>query len=348
MLIGEVSRRSGVSVRMLRHYDALGLVHPTGRTSGGYREYSTADLRRLLHVESLRTLGLSLADTTRALDDPEFTPSELVGEMVRLTRRRIAADEELLERLERVDAAGPENWKDVLRVVALVRALGSESAAVRQRALLSPGETAPAPVEPLVEAVLAETDPNVAGALRWSLARAGADAADLAAGLASESAAVRRRAVAAVAALDTPATTAALGRALTDRDPTIRDDAALALGSRGVLPPGAAAAVLGVLVGMVTEGRRDVGAAEALGLAAACGALAPEAVVGALQDAFAHAAGPSAASRITQAFAEIPGDEAVAALTALTGDPDRTVSTTAAAILRSRRRASSSRSRVQR
>ena len=47
MLIGEVARRSGVSTRMLRHYDALGLVRPTGRTIGGYREYSEADIRRM-------------------------------------------------------------------------------------------------------------------------------------------------------------------------------------------------------------------------------------------------------------------------------------------------------------
>ena len=45
MLIGEVARRSGVSTRMLRHYDALGLVRPTGRTVGGYREYSAEDIR---------------------------------------------------------------------------------------------------------------------------------------------------------------------------------------------------------------------------------------------------------------------------------------------------------------
>jgi hypothetical protein len=62
VLIGEVARRSGVSARMLRHYDALGLVRPTGRTGGGYREYSDEDIRRIFHIESLRSLGLSLRD----------------------------------------------------------------------------------------------------------------------------------------------------------------------------------------------------------------------------------------------------------------------------------------------
>ena len=59
---------------MLRHYDSLGLVRPTGRTGAGYREYSGEDIRRIFHVESLRSLGLSLRDVGRALDDPGFTP----------------------------------------------------------------------------------------------------------------------------------------------------------------------------------------------------------------------------------------------------------------------------------
>ena len=81
MLIGEVARRSGVSARMLRHFDRLGLVRPTSRSGTGYREYSPDDVRRLFHVESLRSLGLSLHDVGRALDDPNFAASGLVDEL---------------------------------------------------------------------------------------------------------------------------------------------------------------------------------------------------------------------------------------------------------------------------
>ncbi len=70
-------------------------------------------------------------------------------------------------------AAEPAGWEDVLQTVALLQALGSKSAATRQRAALSSTEEAPVPVEALVEAALTETDPNVAGALRWALARSG-------------------------------------------------------------------------------------------------------------------------------------------------------------------------------
>ncbi len=128
MLIGEVARRSGVSARMLRHYDSLGLVRPTGRTGSGYREYSDEDIRRIFHIESLRSLGLSLREVGRALDDPGFTPATLVDDLIRQTRARIAAETELLTRLRRIGAAEPAGWEDVLQIVALLQALGSESA----------------------------------------------------------------------------------------------------------------------------------------------------------------------------------------------------------------------------
>lgn len=175
MLIGEVARRSGVSARMLRHYESLGLVRPSGRTGSGYREYSAEDIRRIFQIESLRSLGLSLREIGRALDDPGSTPSALVADLIRQTRERIAAETELLTQLRRIDAAEPGDWKDVLQVIALLQALGSKSADARQRAALSSAAEVPVPVpvEALVEAVLSETEPNVAGALRWALARSG-------------------------------------------------------------------------------------------------------------------------------------------------------------------------------
>jgi len=98
LLIGDVARHSGVSTRMLRHYDALGLVRPSGRTAGGYREYSPEDIRTIFHVESLRSLGLSLKQVGRALRDPAFTPSALVGDLIRWAEDRLERDRELLER----------------------------------------------------------------------------------------------------------------------------------------------------------------------------------------------------------------------------------------------------------
>ncbi|WP_420752927.1 HEAT repeat domain-containing protein [Rhodococcus sp. O3] len=330
MLIGEVSRRSGVSVRMLRHYDTLGLVVPTGRTTGGYREYSADDIRRLFHVECLRTLGMSLTDAKRALDEPGFAPATLVAELIGHTRARIRAEEELLARLLRVDASAPADWGDVLQVVSLLHALESDSGGHRQRAVLIQDESAPVPVAALVEALLAEDDPNVAGALQWALARAdGHGLPELKAGLDSPDAEVRRRAITAIAAVPDADASSLLRRALDDPDTTIRGRAALALGSRG------SADALPALVDLVVEGRRDVEAAEVLG-ALAGGPIAAEDVVAALEHRLADAADSAARLRLAQALAEIPGSAARDVLDRLARDEDRTVALTATAIVDAR------------
>lgn len=332
MLIGEVSRRSGVSTRMLRHYDRLGLVEPSVRTAAGYREYSADDIRRLFHVECLRTLGLSLHDVKRALDEPDFAPGELVGELIRHTRARIAAEEELLRKLERVDAVAPAQWGEVMSVVALLRALESEFGAHRQQAVLAQHENAALPVEALVAAALSEDDPNVAGALQWSLARAaGAGLPELAAGLDSPEAEVRRRATAAIAAVATEQATGLLRRAFDDRDTTVRDRAALALGSRRVT------AVIPALLEMVVEGRSDVEAGEILGSLAETTNSAAE-IVRALRAELRATDATPVRSRLTQALAEIPGPAAREVLAELTGDSDRAIAATASAILHARDR----------
>jgi DNA-binding transcriptional MerR regulator len=329
VLIGDVARRSGVSARMLRHYDALGLVRPTGRTEGGYREYSAEDIRRIFHIESLRSLGLSLREVGRALDDPGFTPSDLVDDLIRQTRERIAGETELLTRLRRIDATEPADWEDVLRIVALLQALGSESAGRRQRAALSSVEKVP--VDALVEAALSETDPNVAGALRWALAHAGdGGLAPLAEGLCSPEADVRKRAVQAVAEIPTAAATALLQEALTNSDVAVRRSAAPALGTRGV------AAAVPTLVDMIVEGARDTDAADALSGLASDPAEADR-IAGLLVDRLADDATASAArGRLTQALADIPGVTAGRALADLTHDDDRAVALTAIYILRLR------------
>lgn len=328
MLIGEVSRRCGISTRMLRHYDAVGLLEPTGRTSGGYREYSAEDIRRLLHIETSRTLGLSLSETRRALDEPDFAPADLVSDLIRHTRRRIAAEEELLATLERVDAARPTEWEDVLRVVSLLRALESDSAAGRQQAVLAADADASLPVDALASAFFAEQDTNVAGALQWSLARAGSHGlADLVGGLDSADVEVRRRASLAITTVRTADATAALIRALGDSDGTVRGYAALALGSRGNLD------AVPVLLEMVEVGRLDVEAAETLGSLADLGPVADR-IVERLESTVDHSRDCSVRLRITQALAEIPGTAARTALSRLTADVDRTVAATATAILR--------------
>jgi DNA-binding transcriptional MerR regulator len=58
--IGEVATATGLTVRALHHYDQIGLVVPSARTSGGHRLYTSADLAVLYQVTAMRQLGLSL------------------------------------------------------------------------------------------------------------------------------------------------------------------------------------------------------------------------------------------------------------------------------------------------
>ena len=66
--IGEVARMSGVSIRMLRHYDEINLLTPTGRNVSGYRQYEEADLLRLQRILSYKATGLGLAEIRDALN----------------------------------------------------------------------------------------------------------------------------------------------------------------------------------------------------------------------------------------------------------------------------------------
>lgn len=69
--VSDLARLSGVTVRTLHHYDAIGLLRPGGRTEAGYRRYSTADAHRLGRILAYRACGLSLSDIAAIIDDDE-------------------------------------------------------------------------------------------------------------------------------------------------------------------------------------------------------------------------------------------------------------------------------------
>ena len=64
----EFAQRAGVTVRTLHHYDRLGLLKPSRRTSAGYRLYSDPDLLRLEQIVVLKSIGLTLRETRALLD----------------------------------------------------------------------------------------------------------------------------------------------------------------------------------------------------------------------------------------------------------------------------------------
>jgi DNA-binding transcriptional MerR regulator len=102
--IGDFARLGRVSVRMLRHYDALGLLRPEYvDPSSGYRYYRAAQLRRLNRIVALKDLGLQL-DQVRVIVDEQVTGDQLRA-MLRLRQAELEA--QILEgrhRLDRVQA----------------------------------------------------------------------------------------------------------------------------------------------------------------------------------------------------------------------------------------------------
>lgn len=68
MNIGEASRRSGVSQRMIRHYEKIGLIPPPLRRDSGYRDYDARDVHRLHFIANARDLGFSVSEIEALLD----------------------------------------------------------------------------------------------------------------------------------------------------------------------------------------------------------------------------------------------------------------------------------------
>ena len=69
LTVGAVARLSGVTVRTLHHYDAIGLLRASGRSEAGYRRYGDADLDRLQRILFYRELGFGLDDIRQVMTD---------------------------------------------------------------------------------------------------------------------------------------------------------------------------------------------------------------------------------------------------------------------------------------
>jgi MerR family copper efflux transcriptional regulator len=62
MNIGQAARQSGVSAKMVRHYESLGLLPKVQRSDSGYRQYSDAEVHTLRFIKRSRELGFSMAE----------------------------------------------------------------------------------------------------------------------------------------------------------------------------------------------------------------------------------------------------------------------------------------------
>jgi DNA-binding transcriptional MerR regulator len=119
--VGELARRTGLTIRTLHHYDAIGLLRPSLHTEAGYRLYTADDVARLQQVLSLRQLGFSLEEARDCLDRPGFSPLEIIGLHVAWLREQIELQRKLCERLEalavHLRTAGKVSAEEFLRTI---------------------------------------------------------------------------------------------------------------------------------------------------------------------------------------------------------------------------------------
>jgi DNA-binding transcriptional MerR regulator len=100
MTVGEVARRSGLTVRTRHHYDEIGLLEPAHRSPTGYRLYEPDDVARLTQILILRRLGLALNEIREVLARPQGSLRETLGQQISHLKERIALESRLLRQLE--------------------------------------------------------------------------------------------------------------------------------------------------------------------------------------------------------------------------------------------------------
>lgn len=89
MNIGQASRATGVSTKMIRYYESVGLIRPADRTDSNYRDFGERDVRELQFIRRARDLGFSVAEIERLLSlwRDRDRPSR---EVKAITRKHIA------------------------------------------------------------------------------------------------------------------------------------------------------------------------------------------------------------------------------------------------------------------
>jgi DNA-binding transcriptional MerR regulator len=164
--VGELAKRTGLTVRALHHYDQIGLLKPSGRSESGYRLYSGADVARLHGIQALRHLGLALGDIAAMLDAGGTPPALIIEQQIRALDREIAQASELRDQLDLLqhqlfkgDEPGMADWLDTL---SLMKTYGKYFSAAELKTIFANWSLIEAEWPPLVAAVRAAMDRGLA------------------------------------------------------------------------------------------------------------------------------------------------------------------------------------------
>lgn len=107
--VREMSQLTGVSVRTLHHYDAIGLLKPTQTTQAGYRLYDNAALTRLQNILMFRELRFPLKEIKAMLDNPAFDPQEALEQQIKLLELQAQHIQQLIFLAREVQRKGVEH-----------------------------------------------------------------------------------------------------------------------------------------------------------------------------------------------------------------------------------------------
>ena len=122
--IGELARRTGLTVRTLHHYDEIGLLRPSLHTEAGHRLYTANDVARLQQVLSLRQLGFSLDEIRGCLDRSDFSARALIEHHLVQLREQITLSQQLIARLEviagHLEKAGEVSAEEFLQTIEVM------------------------------------------------------------------------------------------------------------------------------------------------------------------------------------------------------------------------------------
>ena len=87
--VKDVSKLTGISIRALHHYDAIGLLKPSQVTEAGYRLYDDAALEKLYMILVFRELGLSLKEIADILHAPDYDRNRVLEKQIKLMQERV-------------------------------------------------------------------------------------------------------------------------------------------------------------------------------------------------------------------------------------------------------------------
>ncbi|WP_022867387.1 MerR family transcriptional regulator [Schaalia vaccimaxillae] len=102
LTVGAVANLVGVSIRTLHHWDAIGLVHASGRTWSGYRLYTSEDVGRVHQVLVYRETGMTLSQIRTVLDDPDVDSIDHLLSQRNLLTQRISHLHRMVRAVDRM------------------------------------------------------------------------------------------------------------------------------------------------------------------------------------------------------------------------------------------------------